>query len=141
MKLIRVHIKEFQSIQDSTEFDIGDVTCLVGKNEAGKTALLKALYHLNPNSESDGDFDVTDDYPRGTVEDYKDALEKEAREPAEVVLATYELEPEDVAAVEERFGPQCLKDEHPTVTVSKGYSNECVYSGLSTDGQGTLICS
>ena len=138
MKLIRVHIKEFQSIQDSTEFDIGDVTCLVGKNEAGKTALLKALYHLNPISESDGDFDVTDDYPRGTVEDYKDALEKEAREPAEVVLATYELEPEDVAAVEERFGPQCLKDEHPTVTVSKGYSNECVYSGLSTDGQGTL---
>ena len=138
MKLIKVHIKEFQSIQDSTEFDIGDVTCLVGKNEAGKTALLKALYHLNPISESDGDFDVTDDYPRGTVEAYKDALEKEAREPAEVVLATYELEPEDIAAVEERFGPQCLKDEHPTVTLSKGYSNEYPYRGLSTDEQGTL---
>ena len=67
MKLIRVHIEEFQSILDSTELDIGEVTCLVGKKEAGKTVLLKALYHLNPINESDADFNVTDDYPRGTV--------------------------------------------------------------------------
>ena len=138
MKLVKVHIKEFQSIQDSTEFDIGDVTCLVGKNEAGKTALLKALYHLNPVHESDGDFDVTDDYPRGAVEDYKDAVEAEAREPADVVLATYELEPKDIAAVEETFGSQCLEDKYPTVTLSKGYSNECEYNGLSVDEPGTL---
>jgi predicted ATP-dependent endonuclease of OLD family len=39
-------------------------TCLVGKNEAGKTALLKALYRLNPIVETEGRFDVTDDYPR-----------------------------------------------------------------------------
>ena len=138
MKLTKVHIKEFQSIQDSTEFDVGDVTCLVGKNEAGKTALLKALYHLNPISESDGDFDVTDDYPRGSVEDYKEAVERGSREPAEVVSATYELEPDDISAVEQAFGPQCLKDKCPTVTLSKGYSNECTYSGLSVDKHGTL---
>ena len=48
MKLKRVRITDFQSVLDSTEFEIGDVTCLVGKNEAGKTALLKALYRLNP---------------------------------------------------------------------------------------------
>ena len=48
MKLTKVRITNFQSIHDSTEFDIADVTCLVGKNEAGKTALLKALYRLNP---------------------------------------------------------------------------------------------
>ena len=138
MKLINVHIKEFQSVQDSNEFKIDDVTCLVGKNEAGKTALLKALHHLNPISDSDRDFDVTDDFPRGTVEDYRDAVAKGAREPAEVVLATYELEPKDIAPVEDRFGPQCLKEEHPTVTLSKGYSNECLSSGLSIDEQGTL---
>ena len=138
MKLTKVHIKEFQSIQDSTEFDIGDVTCLVGKNEAGKTALLKALYHLNPINDSEGAFDVTDDYPRGTVEDYKDAVAQGERKPAEVVLATYKLEPEDIAAVEQRFGPQCLKDENPSLTLSKGYSNERLYGGLSTDEQGTL---
>ena len=42
MKLTKVRVREFQSIWDSTEFEIGDVACLVGKNEAGKTALLKA---------------------------------------------------------------------------------------------------
>ena len=55
MKLTKVRITNFQSIQDSTEFDIGDVTCLVG-NEACKTALLKALYRLNPIL-ADGNFD------------------------------------------------------------------------------------
>ena len=48
MKLTKVHIREFQSIQDSTEVEIGDVTCLVGKNESGKTAFLQALRRLNP---------------------------------------------------------------------------------------------
>lgn len=47
MKLSKVHVTEFQSLQDSNEFEVGDVTCLVGKNEAGKTALLQALYRLN----------------------------------------------------------------------------------------------
>ena len=36
MQLTKVHITEFQSIQDSTEFEVGDVTCLVGKNGMGK---------------------------------------------------------------------------------------------------------
>ncbi len=40
MKLARVRIKEFRSILDSGEFTIDDITCLVGKNEAGKTAVL-----------------------------------------------------------------------------------------------------
>ena len=35
MQLKRVQITNFQSIHDSNEFDVGDVTCLVGKNEAG----------------------------------------------------------------------------------------------------------
>ena len=36
MKLQKVHVKEFRSILDSLEFDISDITCLVGKNESGK---------------------------------------------------------------------------------------------------------
>ncbi len=40
MKLTKARVREFQSIQDSTEVEIGDVTCLVGKNESGETALL-----------------------------------------------------------------------------------------------------
>ena len=138
MKLKTVRIREFQSIQDSAEFDIGDVTCLVGKNEAGKTALLRALYHLNPIHETDGNFDVTDDYPRGAVEDYRDAVAAGEREPAIVVMATYALEPQDVAAVEKEFGPQCLKDDRPTVTLSKGYSDRRTFDGLHVDERAAL---
>ena len=71
MRLTKVQIREFQSIQDSTEVEIGDVTCLVGKNESGKTAVLQALYRLNPIIEADGSFDVTDDYPRRAVVNYR----------------------------------------------------------------------
>ena len=138
MKLNTVQIRQFQSIQDSSKFEIGDVTCLVGKNEAGKTALLRALYHLNPIHETDGNFDVTDDYPRGTVEDYRDAVAAGEREPATVVKATYELESQDIAAVKKAFGPQCLRDDRPTVTLSKGYSNERTFDGLSVDERAAL---
>ena len=43
----------------------------IGKNEAGKPALLKALYRLNPLLPEDGTFDSTDDYPRSAVSDYE----------------------------------------------------------------------
>ena len=48
MKLTKVRIANFQCIHDSEEFDIDNVTCLVGKNESGKTAILKALHKFNP---------------------------------------------------------------------------------------------
>ncbi len=133
MKLSKVHITEFQSIRDSTEFDIGDVTCLVGKNEAGKTALLKALYRLNPVSESEGAFDVTEDYPRRAVSDYEDAVVAGSREPALVVRATYSLETADIEAVREVYGPDCLCDHNPGLVLCKGYSNEVTFSELNID--------
>ena len=138
MKLTKVRITNFQSIQDSTEFDIGDVTCLVGKNEAGKTALLKALYRLNPILGADGNFDPTDDYPRRAVSDYEEDVEAGRREPARVVSATFALEPDDITAVEEAFGPECLKDSTPTVTLTKGYTNRRSFQGLNIGRNATL---
>ncbi len=133
MKLIKAHVTEFKSIQDSTEFDIGEVTCLVGKNEAGKTALLKALYRLNPIISSEDKFDVTDDYPRRAVTDYQDEVDANRRSPAQVIAATYELESKDIAAVEESFGPKCLKDKKPTLSINKGYSNKRSFSTFTVD--------
>lgn len=138
MKLTKVHVTNFQSIQDSTEFKTGDVTCLVGKNEAGKTALLKALYRSNPIVESDGNFDVTYDYPRRSVTDYQDDIAAKRREPAEVVRATYALEAEDIAAVKKVFGPECFKDETPAVTRHKGYSDGHTFSGLKVNSGASL---
>jgi AAA15 family ATPase/GTPase len=53
MRLTTIHVRDYKSIRDSNPFNLGDITCLVGtclvgKNEAGKTALLEAIYRLNP---------------------------------------------------------------------------------------------
>jgi energy-coupling factor transporter ATP-binding protein EcfA2 len=119
MKLRKVQIKEFRSIWDSTEFDIERVTCLVGKNEAGKTSLLHALYRLNPIIDGDGEFDVTDDYPRSAVEDYTQDIEAERREHAVVVRAAFTLDESELTAIGEDLGEGVL--QRPEVIVSKGY--------------------
>src|SRR5207237_9220676 len=100
MKLKSVHVREFKSVWDSSSFNVGDVTCLVGKNESGKTALLEALYRLNPLVETDTNFDVTEDYPRLEVEDYLQAVEaKTRREHNDAINATLTLEHAGVSAV------------------------------------------
>jgi predicted ATP-dependent endonuclease of OLD family len=70
MKLRKVQVTEFKSVWDSNVFEIDRIACLVGKNESGKTAILQALYRLNPIVDNDCNFDVTDDYPRTEVENY-----------------------------------------------------------------------
>ena len=133
MRLTKARITEFQSIRDSAEFDIGDVTCLVGKNEAGKTALLKALYRLNPIIEAEGSFDATDDYPRRSLNDYEDSLATERGEPATVVTAQYALDASDVSAIRELLGPSAMKNDSPTMTLRKGYSNHIECDTLEID--------
>ena len=139
MKLAKVHITNFQSIRDSTEFEIGDLTCLVGKNESGKTALLKALYRLNPILDTDGNFDPTDDYPRRSVSEYEEEVDAGLRAPAIVVRATYALDPDDMTAVASVFGNNCLTDNTPTVTLAKGYSNETIVSGPNVDERAAIV--
>ena len=135
MTLKKVRIENFQSIQDSNEFEIGDVTCLVGKNESGKTALLKALYRLNP-IETHVSFDRVDDYPRHYMPGYLDSIEDSDKQGRElehpiVVHATYELDQSDIDAIAAVYGPKCLKDTPPTVTFHKGYENVTTGSNLN----------
>src|SRR5258708_1190547 len=118
MKLKSVHVKEFKSIWDSNPFDVGDITCLVGKNEAGKTAVLQALYRLNQIVPEDRNFEVTDDYPRSAVEDYQQGVENKSRQHATVIEATFTLEKIELDAITQEYGPGIL--QKPEVTVSKG---------------------
>jgi energy-coupling factor transporter ATP-binding protein EcfA2 len=119
VKLKTVHVRDFQSIWDSTPFPIDKVTCLVGKNEAGKTALIQALYRLNPIIDKHARFDVTDDYPRAEVEDYQQAIEQGTRQPATVVTATFTLDADELTTIAEHYGKDALTI--PEVTLSRRY--------------------
>jgi len=122
MKLRAVRVREFQSVWDSNPFEIDRVACLVGKNESGKTALLQALYRLNPIVEGVGNFDVTDDYPRSEVENYQQDVESGRRSHVVVVEATFMLEEPEMEAIVNEYGDDVLAK--PEVVVSKGYARD-----------------
>lgn len=56
MKLKNVQVTKYKCVEDSNPWQVDQVTCLVGKNEAGKSALLEALYKLNPVEEDAASF-------------------------------------------------------------------------------------
>jgi predicted ATP-dependent endonuclease of OLD family len=120
MKLVTVRVEMFDNIVDSTEVSIErDVTCMVGKNESGKTAFLKALARLNPAREAGSKFIPRDDYPRWRWRrDEKEGRVNKARP----VWATFELEDADVAAVEKEYGSGALTSR--TLTAWRTYAND-----------------
>lgn len=130
MKLEKVEISNFKSIRNSNPVKIGDITCLVGKNESGKTAILEAFYRLNPIIEEQGEFDVTSDYPRAEVEDYRHDIESGVKKHAIVVKANFSLEDTDLTKLEDELGEKVLKTNK--LILSKGYENE-VYIELDVD--------
>jgi predicted ATPase len=127
MKLMSVQLSDYKCIRDSCQFDVSDITCLVGKNESGKTAILEALYRLNPIVPKHGNFNVDDDYPRIDVEDYRLEVAEGRREPAIVTRAVFSLEKEDLNDIEADF-PGVLAQ--PELVLSKGYANE-LYAELT----------
>jgi len=122
MRIKSVRINNFKSIRDSNQFDVADVTCLVGKNESGKTALLQALYRLNPVVPEHGLYDITEDYPRADVEEYRQRVEADSDSHEIVVRADFELDEQEITLIEGDFGTGVLKS--PIVSLSKGYANQ-----------------
>jgi predicted ATPase len=106
MKLSSARVRMFRNIVDSGQIDFEpDVTCLVGKNESGKTAVLHALHRQHP-APSAAAFDTFDDYPRWRyVDDRRDNLIEEAM-PIECI---FELDDDDIAAVVDELGPRVLR--------------------------------
>jgi len=64
MQLKKAHVTNFRSAEDSGEFELDRVTCLVGKNEAGKSAILLALAALHPHPLTPVELQKERDYGR-----------------------------------------------------------------------------
>jgi predicted ATP-dependent endonuclease of OLD family len=71
MKLTSVRVTNFRSVEDSGDFELAQVLCLVGKNEAGKTAVVQALAGLNPHRATPFSYDIERDYPRRFLTEYQ----------------------------------------------------------------------
>jgi predicted ATP-dependent endonuclease of OLD family len=117
MRLVQTQTTKYKSIDDSTAYSIEpDITCLVGKNESGKSALLESLYRLKPLSMGlISGFDGLRDYPRRTF-----ATDEPKVATTTVISATYELTSEEVHAFNEEFGDALTSR---LVNFTKKYSN------------------
>ncbi len=65
MNLKRFRVWKYRNIQDSGDVQLdSDLTCIVGKNQSGKTSLLRALHKFNPRDKSEK-YSFSSHWPRG----------------------------------------------------------------------------
>ncbi|MEV4374560.1 AAA family ATPase [Nonomuraea sp. NPDC049637] len=111
--LIRARVTDYRSVEDSEVFDVeDDVTCLVGKNESGKTTLLQALYRLKPVETVK--FDEVIDFPARKTKERK---QLPANQQVPVVRATFRLNEEETKTIEAELGPKALRNPEFQVTI------------------------
>ena len=119
MKLIKIQVTNFRSVQDSEEFEADPVTCLVGKNEAGKSAILLALAALNPNKATPVTLDKERDYPRRHLVRYERI---HGKEDAVVVRTIWKLDESEIQVIAEDVGKDALTCR--LVEVSRCYGKD-----------------
>ena len=130
MKLKEVTVRKFKNILDSNPVKIeDDITCIVGKNESGKTAFLHSLYRLNP-ARKNAKLYYPDQYPAWLEK--KDRLQGVDLEQEIPISTVFELEDKEEEELEKKFGNNFLKSRK--ITVERNYKSSLIY-GISYDEQ------
>ena len=122
MKLVNLRIKNFKCILDSTDFSVDQLTCLVGKNESGKSAILQALYKLNPVDNNEK-YNALYDYPKMYLTDYESG---DIEDGNTVVVSTWTMGNSEKTEFESKWGSGSLKGD--TIIVTSGYDNKRKWS-------------
>jgi predicted ATP-dependent endonuclease of OLD family len=128
MKLIKARVTNYRCVDDSEEFSLAQTTCLVGKNESGKTTVLRAIEKLKPLGESKPKYDKTKDYPRRFLTDY---AERHVGGEAKVVSTVWKLEEPELSSLKAEFGPDCMKSDE--ITIIKSYEQEATSWTIPTN--------
>jgi len=124
MKVKSVRVTKFRNILDSSQVNIeNNVTCLVGKNESGKTAFLHALYRLKP-ARGNVSFVVHEEYPAWLEK--KDRQRGINLEDISPIKIEFEFVDNELKSIVDRFGKGSLKSNK--ITVKRNYSNITIFS-------------
>jgi len=101
MRLSKARIRSYRSIIDTGIFDVESAkTIFVGPNEAGKTAILQALQHINPPALAPK-LDALRDYPRSLYNDI--SVGKVKPSDVTVVEGYFELDAADISELPAGF--------------------------------------
>ena len=112
MQLKSFRVQKFRNIEDSGEVELLDpLMCVVGKNQAGKSALLRALHKFNPHLPAP--YDMRREWPRGQL--------TERNEEQVVCEVRFTLSPEELKILGEIAGEELSGTE---VVVTRNYAGE-----------------
>lgn len=119
MELQTIEVTNYRSVENSGVFGAERLLCLVGKNEAGKTAVLQALCGLNPHPATPVTFDKERDYPRRYLTEYET---RHRGEDAVVITTTWTLNDQEADLITSEFGNASLDSKD--VIISRGYGDK-----------------
>lgn len=111
MQITSFRVQKYRNIQDSGWVRLGNLTAIVGKNESGKTALLRALHKFNPFRPEP--YSMDREWPRG---------QRRERDPQQVVCSVqFKLSKEEKEELTKLTGSEIADD---IVTVVKNYAGQ-----------------
>lgn len=113
MKLVSFRVQNYRSINDSGEVAVSRITALLGRNESGKSNLLRALHSLNPIEGFEA-LKPIKDFPRHR------RLE-ECKDETPVLSTTWGLDEDDKEALLELL-PRATEVER--VTIERSYQGK-----------------
>lgn len=118
MLLKKVFIHKYKNFSEQEITIEDDITCIVGKNESGKTAILESIVKTNKNNK----FDIDIDYPRYELSD----IDINNINNIEAVSCYYILSDTDILEIENEFGKSFLKDKE--IKITKCYGNNIYFT-------------
>lgn len=111
MKLIKFKIDKYKCIDHSEWIEVNELTVIVGKNEAGKTTLLKGLHKLNPFKSEP--YTMEREWPRGK--------RKERDNKQIVCTAVFELSDTDINEITTIAGQSPVSK---LISITRNYADE-----------------
>ena len=120
MEMSAFRVENYRCVLDSGWVEIDDIGVIVGKNESGKTSILKALWKFNPFKKEP--YNLDREWPRGKRKDRSDDKT--------VVTVRFNFTPEEQKTVEE------IDDSATGITgveIKRNYKGTYTYNFLPED--------